>query len=480
VNKALKSARLGLFAGLPVLAFCAGLHADTIYLKNGRQIQGTNVTTKNGKVSFETPAGTMSLSESVVDRIVKGDPPIGPQGNSNSPASNLAMAPPDASDAGPLLQSVLRNGAIDQDVLAQIDARAASRSPDALARAADAESAASRFEMARNNLGPALQHAERALGFAPDQVPLLLTAAYLHLRRSEFQSALDLLENARRHAPDSAEVAKLMGWADYGLNRLPQAVEELKRSQQLHPDPEVARSLEKAQRDLDVNNSFREGRSAHFDLHYYGDAAPELARDVLRVLEHDFGDISAALNYTPNEPISVTLYTNQLFQDITRAPSWAGALNDGRIRVPVQGLDRVSPELARVLRHELTHSFINEKTHGRCPTWLQEGAAQWMEGTRLDSIAAGHLLAIYDRHQEPSLSVLEPFWNNLPSYLAAVAYAWSLAVVENIETTSPGDLERILDRLDEGASGENAVRAALHSSYADLNAATADYLRKIH
>jgi hypothetical protein len=41
-------------------------------------------------------------------------------------------------------------------------------------------------------------------------------------------------------------------------------------------------------------------------------------------------------------------------------------------------------------------------------------------------------------------------------------------------------LERILDRLDEGASPENAVRAALHLTYADLNTATADYLRKLH
>ena len=479
MSRADKCVRMGLSAGLLALALGAGLRADTIYLKNGRQIQGTNITTKNGKVSFETAAGTMSVPEAVVDRVVKGDPPIGTRGNSNSGPSDFAMAPPASSDAGPLLQSIVRNDAIDQDALAQIDARAATHSPDALARAADAESAASRFELNRNNLGAALQHAERALGFAPDQVPLLLTAAYLHLRRSEYQSALDLLETARRRQPDSADVAKLAGWADYGLNRLPEAVAEWKHSQQQHPDPDVMRALEKAQRDLDVENSFREGRSAHFDLHYYGEAAPELARDVLRVLEGDFEDISAALNYTPKEPISVTLYTNQLFQDITRAPSWAGALNDGRIRVPVQGLDHVSPGLAHVLKHELTHSFINEKTHGHCPTWLQEGTAQWMEGRRTDANAAAELLGIYDRHEEPSLTVLEPLWTNLQSGFARIAYEWSLAVVESIETTSPGDLERILDRLDDGASGENAIRASLHSSYGDLNGATADYLRKL-
>jgi hypothetical protein len=480
VNKALKFVWMGLFAASLASILSGVLHADTIYLKNGRQIQGTNAVRQNGKVTFETASGTMSVPESLVDRIVSGDAPIGAQRDSNSGLAEVSITPPPTNDPAAALQSVVRNGAIDQAALEQIDAAAATHAAAAVARAVEAESAASRFERDRNNLGAALQHAERALALAPEQVALLLNAAYLHLRRGEYQPALDLLEKAERGDPNSSDIAKLTGWAYYGLNRLPEAVAEWTRSQQQHPDPEVARALRKAQRDLEVENNFREGRSAHFDLHYYGEAAPELARDVLRALEGDFEDISAALNYTPKEPISVTLYTNQLFEDITRAPSWAGALNDGRIRVPVQGLDKVTPGLARVLKHELTHSFINEKTHSRCPTWVQEGTAQWMEGRRTDGNAAAELLGMYDRHDEPSLTVLEPFWTNLQSGFARIAYGWSLAVIETIETASPGDLERILDRLDEGASGENAVRATLHSTYADLNAATADYLRKIH
>ena len=477
MNRALQRIWAGvLLAGLwPLLA-----RADTIYLKNGRQIQATNTVRQNGKVTFETAAGTMSLPESVVDHIVTDDVPIAPQKGSNSAAADLQMAPPSSSAVdGASVQSILRDGAIDERALSEIDANAQTGSASAVARATAAELAASGFELGRNNLGPALQHAERALSFTPGELPLLLNVAYLHLRRGEYQLALELLEKARRGDPNSADIAKLAGWADFGLNRLADAVAEWKRSQQQHPDPDVERALEKAQRDLNVENSFREGRSAHFDLHYYGEAAPELARDVLRILESDFEGISAALNFTPKQPISVTLYTNQLFQDITRAPSWAGALNDGRIRVPVQGLTSVTQELARVLKHELTHSFINEKTHGRCPTWLNEGIAQWMEGKRTDPSTAAVLLGMYDRHQDPSLNALESSWMNLQTGFAQDAYAWSLAVVETIEATSSGDLERLLDRIDEGASTEDALRAALHETYADLNAATADYLRKL-
>jgi tetratricopeptide (TPR) repeat protein len=473
---------MGLLAALLAAGSIGVLRADTIYLKNGRRLQGTNTIRQDGQVTFDTAAGTMSVPESAVDRIVRDDS-AAPVAVSNSAAAGMNMTPPasGAAEAAPAsaLQAIVRDGAIDGEALAEIDAKAATRNPADLQQAVEAESAASRFELNHNDIGVALQHAERALAFAPEQVSLLLNAAYLNLRRGDYQPALDLLNKARRSDSDSADLAKLAGWADYGLNRLSDTVAEWKHSQELHPDPEVAAALQKAQRDLDTDNAFHEGRSAHFDLHYYGGAAPELARDVLQTLEADFDEISGALNYTPQDPIAVALYTNQEFRDITQVPSWVGALNDGRIRIPVQGLNTVTPELARVLKHELTHSFITQKTHGRCPTWLQEGAAQWMEGNRTNTADAAELLALYNQHEDPSLSILEPAWMNLQPGFAMVAYKWSLAVVEAIESTSPGDLERILDRIDEGMPTENAMRATLHLSYSDLNNATADYLHKI-
>src|SRR5437660_12105435 len=67
---------------------------DTIYLKNGRQIQGINPIRQNGKVTFETTAGTMSVPESPVDHIVSGVPPLAPQRTWNSCAAQLQIAPP--------------------------------------------------------------------------------------------------------------------------------------------------------------------------------------------------------------------------------------------------------------------------------------------------------------------------------------------------------------------------------------------------
>src|ERR1035441_10525469 len=146
---------------------------------------------------------------------------------------------------------------------------------------------------------------------------LLLESANLHLRRSEYSAALDLLDRARRIEPDSPDAAKLAGWAYYGLNRLGDAVTEWKRALALRPDAEVQHALEKAERDAQEEATYREDETAHFRLPYNGGAAPELARDVLRTLETQFEEISSALNYVPPEPIGVILYTNQTFSDIT-------------------------------------------------------------------------------------------------------------------------------------------------------------------
>jgi hypothetical protein len=186
------------------------------------------------------------------------------------------------------------------------------------------------------------------------------------------------------------------------------------------------------------------------------------------------------MNYEPPEPIGVILYTNQAFMDITRAPGWAGALNDGRIRVPVEGLYSMTDELARVLKHELTHSFVGQKTGGRCPVWLQEGIAQYMEGKRSRS-NAGALISAYDHHMDFALASYETSWLNLPKEIAGNAYAWSLATVEAMLTAGTmDDMGRILDRLAAGSTAEDAIHAVLHDSYADLTQFTVQYLRKAY
>jgi tetratricopeptide (TPR) repeat protein len=375
----------------------------------------------------------------------------------------------------------VHGGMLDGAKVAQYEQAAASGATTPMTRAAFAHIAAAQFELSHDDSNEALEQLRAALPFAAKQpgvsLTLFITLAYVHLVRAEYSSALEYIEQARKISPNSAAEAQLAGWADYGLSRLDDAIREWKTAQRLQPNAGVAEALEKAERDKAVEAGAREGGSSHFTLRYQGSATPQLANEILRALEDDFRSLENDLHFTPPEPIGVILYTQQTFADITRAPSWMGALNDGRIRVPVQGLDNMNDDLARVLKHELTHSFLRQITLGRCPTWLQEGMAQWEEGRRSTNNAAV-LLAAYDRGNAPPLEHLEGSWTRFPAPAAAFAYAWSLAAVESIMAKSgPTTMIRLLGDLNSSASAETALREALQMRYADLEKQTADYLR---
>jgi tetratricopeptide (TPR) repeat protein len=471
-----------LLAAVALFFAAAPAHADTIVLKNGRRIVANNVREEGDKVKYETSAGELSLPKSIVDHIEKGG--AVPMGDSPAAAAaNLAITPPamGATNGGAEIESgAVHGGAIDREYIAKLEGAARGGGQRANGSAALAHHTAAQFELSRGDMEHALADERTALTYAPEEPAVLMNVAYLHLRRSEYKQSLDYLERARRVAPENADVAKLAGWAYYGLNKIDQAVAEWKRALALRPDPEVQAALDKAQRDKQEEESYKENESSHFTLRYSGAAEPALAREVLRTLEGHFSAIESELNFTPPNSIGVVLYTQQAFADITRAPGWVGALNDGRIRVPVQGLSGVTPELSRVLKHELTHSFVGQKTRGHAPTWIQEGLAQWMEGKRSGE-NADVLAQVYKEGHAPSLGQLEGSWMGLQSDAAGYAYAWALANIEYIaQAGGMGDIERILDRIGSGSSTEAALRDVLHSDYNDLMQSTAEYLRKTY
>src|SRR5215469_11914274 len=486
------SARFSLLSAV-LLVLSTQVKPDTIVLKNGRRIAALSAFEEGDKVRYVTSAGELSLPKSIVDHIEKGGVVAagGPPGDARA---DLTIAPPELRPAGgsgiaEIERGAVHDGSIDRPYIAKLESEARSGNSTAAFNAALGHHAAAIFELSRGDLEHALSDERTAVHYAPDEPALLMNIAYIYLRRNEYKQSLDYLDHAKRLVPDNPDVEKLAGWAYYGMNKLDQAVAEWKHAYSIRPDKELQAALEAALRDKKEEESYKENESSHFKLKYNGAAEPALARDVLRTLEMHFSAIESELNYTPPEPIGVVLYTDEAFRDITRAPSWAGALNDGRIRVPVQGLASVDAELSRSLKHELTHSFIAQKTRSACiglavscaitaPTWIQEGLAQWMEGYRSSGDAEA-LAQVFNEGHAISLAQLEGSWTRFDRDTARFAYAWALANIEYIiQADGMGDIERILDRIGQGKATEQALREVLHSDYNDLMESTVGYLRK--
>jgi tetratricopeptide (TPR) repeat protein len=379
---------------------------------------------------------------------------------------------------------VVRDDVLDGAKIAEFDQAAQSGSAAPMTRAALAHEAAGFFELNHDDSDDAIEQFRAALPLAAKQPAVLFGAlinlSYIHLVLSKYSAALEYLDQARRISPGAVVVAQLSGWAYYGLNRLDEAIKEWEVSQKISPDPDTAAALEKARRDQNAEQLTRSAETTHFTLRYQGGATPQLALEILRTLEAHFRSLQTDLQFTPADPIGVILYTGESFRDTTRAPSWVAARNDGRIRVPVQGLVSVSDELSRLLKHELTHSFIRQLTLGDCPQWLNEGMAQWMEGRRSAENARG-LISAYSHGEVVSLKSLEGSWDALPQSAATAAYALSLAAVESIMAMSgPIAMNRLLGNLSTAPSVDGALRQALQIGYADVDKQTAEYIRRTY
>jgi len=457
---------------MAVAAVCAP--AEVIHLKNGRTIWADHVRENGSHIEYDLGDDTYAIPKSTVDRIETGGlpPEYSSSGTAVKDSHDLpAFVPADNLKNDPsLIGKIIQDGRVDADALS-----VAEQAGNAAVTAA-AYFIAGKHEFEHGNFPKARTYLEAALRFDSENPTFLNYYASLLVKTGNAAEALPYAERAVRAAPDSPDALTVLGYVEYAADRDREAVRTWKRSLELRPDATVQGYLQKAERDADAQASYSEHESSHFTLRYEGKQTPDSLRgQLIATLESEYDDLVRELGIAPRSSIAVILYTDQAFFDVTQAPSWSGAVNDGKLRIPINGLSSVTPELARVLKHELAHSFVNQLTGGRCPTWLNEGVAQAVEPKQL---AHGRLLAdLFRKQQEMPLNALEGGFMRLSNLQAILAYEESLAAVQYIsDTYGMSDVQRILERLGQGSSTEAALRATIHSDYGQLEIDIGKYL----
>ena len=461
-----------LSSGLLLGAVCAP--AEVIHLKNGRTIYADQVREDGAHLEYEVGEDSYAIPKSVVLRIEAGG--IRPERTSASggqashevpsftPADNLKREPE-------LSDQLIHDGQLDTGALAVLEQQGNARATAA------GYFIAGKHEMEHENFRKARTFFETALRFESQNPTILNYYVALLLRTGNAAEALPLAERAVRAAPDSPDTLAILGYAQFASDRNRDAIRSWKQSLALRPDAQVQKYLEKAERDASAESDFTQKETSHFTLKYEGTQTPEsLRRDLVSTLESHYGDLVRDLGVAPRGSISVVLYTDQAFFDVTQSTSWAAAVNDGKLRIPVNGMNSVTPELSRVLKHELAHSFINQLSRGRCPQWLNEGIAQALEPRPLSS-RGRRLAELFKAQQEIPFNALEGSFMRFSPAEAVLAYDESLAAVQFIgDTYGMSDLQRILQRLGEGNSTEAALRATIHDDYGQLQDEVRKYL----
>ncbi len=455
--------------GMVLASLQAG--ADTIHLKNGRTILADHVRENGNRYEYDIGDDSYAIPKTSVDRVEAGGMPA--HASSGSHKSDLPVFVPADSLAneGDLPKTIVKDGKVDTDAVTKLEGKS---NPEL---SATANFIAGKFEFEHGNVEQSRRYFESALRFQPENATVLIYYAALLVRTGNAAQAVPYAQRAADAAPQSPDAYTILGYALQSSDRTKEAVAAWKHSLELRPDPAVEQYLEKAQREQNVETDFNQRESSHFVLHYEGKQTSEAFRaQILAALESDYNDLARDLGNPPRDNILVTLYTEQAFFDVTRAPSWTGALNDGKLRIPISGLNSMTSELARVLKHELAHTFINHLSAGRCPPWLHEGIAQMLEPKSLGSDGR-QLAMLFNTQRNIPLNVLEGSFISFSGSEAYLAYAESLAAVTYInDSYGMSDIQRILQRLAEGSSTEAALRATIHSDYGQLEADLGKYL----
>ena len=452
---------------------CLAAQADVIRLKNGKTIVADSAHESNGRIEYTIGDNIFSIPASLVEKIDVGASPAVPASRRTPPPEEVPQVREQMEAVPELSSKILHGGHVDIDAIKSVEDQGIPQ------QSAAANFLAAQFEERQNNFPAAARYLQAALRYKPEDGILLEHYAAVLQRLDRKSESLLFAERAARSGPQSADAFAVLGFAYYENERDADAIEALKKSLALRPSSQVAQLLQRAQRESAAETDFRTQDSNHFALHYEGSEAPEaLRRGIIDTLEDQYNILQDDLGVSLANSISVSLYTDQEFFDVTQAPAWTAALNDGKIRIPISGLTAVTPVLSRVLRHELTHSFVAQITHGNVPTWLDEGIAQLEEPASTSRIGA-RLAGVYGAGTQIPLNQLEQSFLRYSTPEAMVAYAESLAAAECIRSRyGKSDLARILQRLGDGEPIESALRNTIHGGYAQFEDQLADYLKR--
>lgn len=315
-----------------------------------------------------------------------------------------------------------------------------------------------------------------ANGISPDPA-ITGNLAHAQIKLNDYKGAAKTLE-PRVNDP---EARKNLEWLyseiaekAYKENRLGEAVEFYEKLAVLKPhDAKLSNFLADLKKESDAEGQMGSTEGSHFTVKYDG-AENAIAGHVIKiVLEEAYFKVGSDMQFYPDDRIEALLYTGERFRDVTGSPSWAGALFDGRIKVPAGGVTNKTALLEKVLFHEYTHAVVHRLSGGRAPVWLHEGLAQLAEG-KSDSHYKNDLrssaIAFKETHAVRNvLRVLEGSFMNLDSNQANSAYLLSLSATQYM-TREFGvfSARKILENLRAGMSMDDAVQDALHLSYDDF------------
>jgi tetratricopeptide (TPR) repeat protein len=274
----------------------------------------------------------------------------------------------------------------------------------------------------------------------------------------DYGSAATFLEKALgQRGVDEFQVRKLLAFSYYRLDDLARSLSNAEAALAVSEDPELSALVKRLRREKPAQDRFIQEATLHFKVLFDGYEHGSVSTEVLHILEDAYRDIGAQTGHFPEDPVTVILYSERKFHDVTRMPDWSGGAFDGKIRVPLRGVEEVNRDVLRkVLYHEYAHALVFSITP-RSPVWLNEGLAMYLSGETRERV--GQIM--------PLRTLEGAFPRSQKQSSAAYSVSYS-AVAHLIENYGLYSIVEFLKGLSRGEDMDTAFGSAFFMSYKDF------------
>ena len=340
----------------------------------------------------------------------------------------------------------------------------------------------------QNSFSESIRQLQEAARLEPDDAQFQTNLALIHLRAAQaaYQNqrvaeAKTLVAEAIKIAPQQADAYALLGEIEYHSQRLKEAKAAWDQAVKLNPGLDVVQDkLKRLNQELPVESEFEKVSQAYFDVRYTEMLKRSAGYDIRDALLRARREVGSDFALWPTRKLIVLVYSAEQFRQLRQdTPDWVAGQYDGKIRVPLPGLEFDEKAVVRTLFHEYTHALINEIADNHCPTWLNEGLAEY-EGWRDQTPPWTSLRkAVVTNALVPWDQLSERFSASLPAADVALGYEEAHSVARYlVERYGFWRMRRILKAVADGADLNETLVKEFHVKLPRLQSLWREWLNE--
>ncbi len=334
-----------------------------------------------------------------------------------------------------------------------------------------------KWEQAVQQLQEALRVDADNAQFKTNLSTLYLNQAHTAYQQHQLRDAKTSVERAMALDPPAhptmAQAYALLGHIEYDSQRLKEAQAAWQQSLELDPhQSDLQQQLQQVTQELPIESKFERLSQAYFELRYEEQLERSVGFDIRDALLEARRAVGSDFAYWPQHKVLVLIYSATTFRALRHhTPDWVAGQFDGKIRLPLPDNQFNSATVQQIVFHEYTHAVVQDLTKGQCPTWLNEGLAEYEGRTQWSPPLLQLRSAIQANRLMPWAELSNQFSASLATDAVALGYEQAYAVVAYlIERYGFWRMRRVLKALDQGTAWEPALENELRLKLPRLEA----------